>query len=91
MVDELVAWPNAWGIFRRGSSHLTATTLDELHAFAADLGLRREWFQDHPLLPHYDLTIAKRRAALDAGAVVVPIRKQLIAAREARARARDRS
>jgi len=27
-------------------SHLIADTEDELHAFAARLGLRREWFQD---------------------------------------------
>lgn len=26
--------------------HLTADTLDELHAFAARLGLKRVWFQD---------------------------------------------
>lgn len=55
--------------------HLAADTLDELHAFARRLGLRREWFQDgrHP---HYDLTT--KRMALKAercGAVKVTQRK----------------
>lgn len=81
MVDELMAWPYAKGVFRRGSCHLTASTMDELHAFALRLGLRRDWFQEHALLPHYDLTPRKRAAAMAAGAVVVPMREQLQALR----------
>jgi len=30
-------------------------SLDELHAFAKSVGLKREWFQDHPRHPHYDV------------------------------------
>lgn len=40
-VDELVVYPNAWGPFRAGSCHLTADTEEELHAFAAKLGMKR--------------------------------------------------
>lgn len=75
-VDELVRWPHARGIFRNGSSHLTADSLEELHAFAAAIGLRREWFQDHPIAPHYDLTPARRARALAGGAEVVLAREQ---------------
>jgi hypothetical protein len=32
-------------------SHLTADTTDELHAFAARLGMRRSWFQPARLVP----------------------------------------
>lgn len=50
-------------------SHLTADTKDELHAFAARLGLRRAWFQDKPRgLWHYDVTAPKRARALLLGA-----------------------
>jgi hypothetical protein len=46
--------------------------LGKLHAFAARLGLKRAWFQPSPgNLPHYDLTPAKRRGAVAAGAVEV--------------------
>ena len=38
--------------------------LEELHAMAAKLGLRREWFQDKPHAPHYDLVPSKRILAL---------------------------
>lgn len=46
-IDDLKVWGNAkHRCFKNGSAHLTADTLDELHAFAARLGLKREWFQD---------------------------------------------
>jgi hypothetical protein len=77
MVDFLEIHPNAWGPFLRGSCHLTATTLEELHEFAAKLGLKREWFQEHRLISHYDLTPSKRALALRLGAEVVPMRIQL--------------
>lgn len=51
--------------------HMWADTLGELHAMAAKIGLKREWFQDSRL-PHYDLTPARRSAALRHGAEVMP-------------------
>jgi hypothetical protein len=45
--------------------------ISELHAFAAFLGLRREWYQDKRI-PHYDLTSeALRKKALRGGAMLV--------------------
>jgi hypothetical protein len=67
-VDTLVKWPGAKAPFERGSCHMTADTLDELHAMAARIGLKRAWFQDHRLMPHYDLTPRRRAAAVEAGA-----------------------
>lgn len=55
---------------------MLADTLEELHAMAEEIGLKRAWFQAHPLHPHYDLTEAKRTAALAAGAVFVPAKEQ---------------
>jgi len=41
-VDEIRVWPHAkHRCFVDGSCHLMADTLDELHAFAVRLGLRR--------------------------------------------------
>lgn len=48
--------------------HMYADTEEELHEFAASIGLKREWFQDHWSLPHYDLTPNMRRKAISAGA-----------------------
>jgi hypothetical protein len=50
------------------SCHMMADTLEELHAMADAIGLRKAWFQD-TRYPHYDLTPNKRAAALRAGAV----------------------
>jgi hypothetical protein len=54
------------------AAHLFADSLDELHRFALSIGLRRDWFQDHPRLRHYDVTAGKRREAIQKGAVAVP-------------------
>lgn len=44
---------------------------EELHAFAASIGLQRAWFQDQVDHPHYDLRPAKRRRAIARGAKAV--------------------
>ena len=46
-------------------------TLDELHAFAGDLGMPRRAFQGD----HYDLHDELRVMAIDAGALAVPSRE----------------
>lgn len=77
MVDELRQWPTQIRCFKPGSCHLTTDgELDELHAFAKQLGLRRAWFQEHAIAPHYDLTIKKREKAIELGAVFVSAREQ---------------
>lgn len=61
----------AWGKWT-GGGHMQADTPEELHEFAASIGLRREWFQERPGRPersHYDLTASKRDAAILAGAI----------------------
>lgn len=47
---------------------MTDGPIDELHKMAHRIGLKREWFQDHPLHPHYDLRSNKRLAAIILGA-----------------------
>lgn len=56
----------------------------ELHVFAARIGLRREWFQPPKVYAgrpgrwwwgHYDVTEAKRRLAVAAGAVEIDLRQ----------------
>lgn len=50
-------------------SHLIADTEDELHAFAARLGLKRAWHQKPGTpLSHYDVTEPKRQLAIRLGA-----------------------
>lgn len=51
--------------------HLTADTEQELHAFAARLGLRRSWFQkksERDYRWHYDIVPSKRAQAVRLGA-----------------------
>lgn len=67
--------------------HLFADTLEELHVFAASIGLRRRWFQNREDMPHYDLVGSKRRLAVKKGAEQVSlffVVKRLQANRKAR-------
>lgn len=65
--------------------HLVADSLDELHAFAARIGLRRSWFQNHASFPHYDITTDVRERALRTGAVASGKTEMLVAARKLKA------
>ncbi len=52
-------------------AHLLADTLDELHAFAARLGLPRRAFQNKTSGAHYDVNVALRAQAIGLGAVPI--------------------
>jgi uncharacterized protein DUF4031 len=62
--------------------HLLADDLDELHRFAALLGIKRTSFQGPPrsATPHYDLTGYERAKAIRLGAVVCD-REQIVLVR----------
>lgn len=48
--------------------HMIADTIEELHEAAANIGMKREWFQ--PLsTPHYDVSLSRRRVAVELGAI----------------------
>lgn len=88
-VDALEEW--GWRLRGRAtkSCHMFTDPADlsELHALAAAIGMRREWFQDHRRAPHYDLTSHRRQAALAAGAVAVTRTEAVRIWRERRAKA----
>jgi len=52
------------------SCHLVSTpdAIDDLHALAAKIGIKRQWFHDSGSVPHYDLVESKRKEAIAAGA-----------------------
>jgi|SRR2546430_457996 hypothetical protein len=67
-IDDMQVYARVGRVSARWS-HLTADTKEELHAFAAQLGLKRNWFQDKPRgLWHYDVTDSKREQAIRLGA-----------------------
>lgn len=87
-VDQVTTYPSTMvrGRARRCGlrwSHMWADTLDELHAMAEAVGMRREWFQDKRF-PHYDLVPRRREHAVRLGAVEVSSRELLRRMREKR-------
>ncbi len=67
----MAVYVDSEGIRWRGKEwcHLVADSMEELHEFAARLGLQRRWFQDKGRYPHYDVTMPVRNRALRMGAV----------------------
>lgn len=61
--------------FRVGSRHnhkwchMWSENVEALHRMAKAIGMRREWFQNKPGFPHYDLVPSRRAHALRLGAV----------------------
>lgn len=67
-------------------SHMVADTLDELHAMAERLGLKRAWFQESRNgTPHYDICQSKRALAVSLGAIEIDRRKMVELIRRGRA------
>lgn len=101
-VDNFRA-PATVGRIRGRWSHLTADTVEELHAFADRLGHQREWFQakcKYSKCPtvegvcahfHYDVVDSNRTKAITLGARSIDIREMgaLISARRARFRSSE--
>lgn len=50
-------------------SHMWSDDVEALHKIARKIGMKREWFQNKPGFPHYDLTPTKRARAIAAGAI----------------------
>jgi hypothetical protein len=61
-------------------AHLLADDTDELHRFAARMGVHRTSYQGPPKtsIPHYDLTGFERRRAIAAGAIACS-REEIVA------------
>lgn len=74
-------------------SHMTADSVDELHEFAAKLGLKRAWAQLPPehSVPHYDVSEGKRQQAIRLGAIEESWRSRKAIERHRRLRRENRS
>ena len=93
-VDPLlpVYAPTAPACFRDAGAacHLFADTPQELHGFAARLGLDKAWFQDRNrrkqrVTPHYDLTPGMRARAVGLGAMEIEYKEVVEIIRKYRA------
>jgi len=59
-------------------THLVGDSLQELHRFARSVGLKKEWFQEHPRHPHYDITTPRKlRKILNTNRVTMVSKRQI--------------
>lgn len=57
--------------------HMIADSEEELHQFAAKIGLKHEWFQNTNN-PHYDVSISYRKKAINCGAAEITVKQAAI-------------
>jgi len=55
-------------ILTDGIHLVTDGEMEELHAFASEIGCKRNWFQNHPQCPHYVIWGARLKKAFEKGA-----------------------
>lgn len=58
--------------------HLSADSLDELHAFAERIGLKRCWFHGRARHPHYDITTPKKAETVLKNGASIVTKKQMV-------------
>ena len=54
--------------------HMFADTAEELHSMAQQIGMKRIWYQPRSF-PHYDVSISRRKKAVELGAIEVDRRQ----------------
>ena len=82
LIDEIRHYdhgPRDWHYWcHMASDDLSPEGIEQLHRLAESIGMRREWFQNHPRHPHYDLAPDRRAMAIAAGAVPVSSRELVL-------------
>ena len=61
--------------------HLLADSVEELHEFAATVGLSRRAFHHDARIPHYDITAKQRLLMLTKGVQAVTVRQGILVTR----------
>jgi len=75
-VDDM--YKSAMGKYKKMKmSHMVADTRDELLEMADKIGLKRDWIQyeDIPSRRHFDVSISKRKLAIENGAIELTMRE----------------
>lgn len=80
-VDPLFETPHSITWHWDFACHMFADSLDELHAMAVKIGLRREWFQEKRV-PHYDLNASRRAVAIRNGVIQLTREEAVVMWRE---------
>ncbi len=75
-VDELVDYGWIMRGRRVASCHMFSSEVDltSLHEMALAIGMKRQWFQEHKIAPHYDLVQSRRDLAISLG--VIPVTRR---------------
>ena len=74
LVDPLREYPDTGLPFRSWCHLVSDASFEELHTFAAELGIPRRFFQGD----HYDLPAHLRDRAVDLGAIPVSTRELIV-------------
>jgi len=62
---------------RKSYAHMVADSIEELHLFAEQIGVKKHFFHRSKTAPHYDITSEQHPLALANGALLVSSREVL--------------
>lgn len=62
---------------RKSYAHMVADSMEELHAFAERIGVKKHFFHRSKTAPHYDITSEQHVVAIANGATLVDSREVL--------------
>ena len=63
---------------RKSYAHMVADSLEELHAFAEEIGVKKHFFHNSKAAPHYDITSDQHPIAIAHGAFLVSSKEVLL-------------
>ena len=63
---------------RKSYAHMIADNFEELHEFAAKIGVKKHFFHSKSLYKHYDITSDQHAIALENGAILLTDKATLI-------------
>lgn len=67
---------------RKKYCHMIADTLQELHAFAEKIGVKKHFFHKSATYLHYDLNDSQRTIAVENGAIEISSKELVIKSKE---------
>lgn len=81
---DLPIWKKSENGCKSYSHMMSDVSLEDLHRFAAETGIKKHFFHNTRSCPHYDITEEQIKQVKDAGAIQISSKEMVLIARKMR-------